>query len=423
MTRHLALAWGVQAVSFVVSLALIAVVLLRPVPGDADALNGWMRGAASLAAEELRAPGADPQAVYASLSERFGVPVAPADPDEILALQEGLLSVEWVEDSRRRLDREGFAVVPSSGGDFLYVGAEDRTVRFGPMPGFVWPSPGLMAGTLGVVALVWLVLSGLLAAPALRQTQALVRAAEAMAEGQLDTRLDSRAFPRLGKAFNAMADHVQALLRERRMTLASVSHEFRTPLARIRFAADLLADADADERSRIAEELDRDVEEIDALVEELLELGRLQGAPRARPEPLSVPDALGGLAGRATRVPVQWSLQEGEVRADRTLLVRAVRNLVDNAVRHASAGVWVDGVVQGASYALRVADDGPGIPPAERIRVLEPFVRLGSDGGRHGLGLAIVRDIAERHGGAVRVEESAQGGAAVVLLWPVSDTG
>ncbi len=125
-------------------------------------------------------------------------------------------------------------------------------------------------------------------------------------------------------------------------------------------------------------------------------------------------------------------MSAGPVAGDAEALSRVVRNLVDNAARHAATAVTlrlgeVDGEVDGddavdAQVRLVVADDGPGIPPAERERVLERFVRLDDartrDAGGSGLGLAIVAAIVAAHGGRVQVGEAAAGGAAVEVTLP-----
>jgi signal transduction histidine kinase len=105
---------------------------------------------------------------------------------------------------------------------------------------------------------------------------------------------------------------------------------------------------------------------------------------------------------------------------------RALENLVRNAIRYARSAVAIDAHPHDGGIIVRVDDDGPGIPEGDRTRVLEPFVRLDSarsrDGGGAGLGLAIARRIATRHGGTLSIETSPLGGAALVTWWPGSTT-
>jgi signal transduction histidine kinase len=180
------------------------------------------------------------------------------------------------------------------------------------------------------------------------------------------------------------------------------------------------------------------------MVDELLELARLDETSDGLPDATVdlddvVIDEVGRFTDRANLLTDRVSA--GRVRGSRSQLERVVRNLLDNAVRHASSTVAVSlgvvslGAVQADTEAgpvpvvrLAVDDDGPGIPEADRERVFERFTRLqegrGRDAGGAGLGLAMLRAIVERHGGTVTIDTSERlGGARFVVDLPVDETG
>jgi signal transduction histidine kinase len=202
-----------------------------------------------------------------------------------------------------------------------------------------------------------------------------------------------------------------------RTFLSDASHELRTPVAALQATAERLLREQPPRPTRdaIEAQLARDSRRLGQLIDDLLNLARLD----ARERPLNQPIDLTEVASAAvaathtsdpdTRVEV---VANGPVRAtgDRDALLRAVRNLIDNASAVATT-VVVD-VTQTDGPAISVSDDGPGVPADQRERIFEPFVRLG--GGRRdgtGLGLAIVRRTIESHGGTIRCDASPTGGA------------
>jgi len=202
----------------------------------------------------------------------------------------------------------------------------------------------------------------------------------------------------LAQSFNRSAERIEQLVAAHRMLLANCSHELRTPLARIAVAASLLGDG-ADAKTR--ESLKRDVGELDQLIEQILLASRLEALPTLEHrEPV---DLLALAAEEAARFDLDVTGQPVTVSGDRTLLRRLVRNLLENARRYAGDGpIALSVTVEAGRAVLEVSDHGPGVPVSERQRIFEPFYRLagGSESGRgSGLGLALVLDIARRHGG------------------------
>ncbi|MBI2740411.1 MAG: HAMP domain-containing histidine kinase [Rhodospirillales bacterium] len=202
----------------------------------------------------------------------------------------------------------------------------------------------------------------------------------------------------LAQSFNRSAERIEQLVAAHRMLLANCSHELRTPLARIAVASSLLGEG-ADAKTR--ESLKRDVEELDQLIEQILLASRLEALPTLEHhEPV---DLLALAAEEAARFDLDATGQPVTVSGDRTLLRRLVRNLLENARRYGGDGpITVSVTIEHGRAILEVSDHGPGVPAAERQRIFEPFYRLaggGETGRGSGLGLALVLDIARRHGG------------------------
>ncbi len=222
--------------------------------------------------------------------------------------------------------------------------------------------------------------------------------------------------------FNQAAERIEALVAAHRSLLANASHELRSPLARLRMASELHEAAPSEARSR---EIARNLAELDGLVEEILLASRLD-----HPETRELADEQVDLLALATEVGARCGVDAGGdpamVRGDARLLARLVRNLMHNAVRHGAPPVRATVHKAEGAVEFMVRDHGPGIAEADRERVFEPFYRpsgRGEDAGGWGLGLALVRQIAHRHGASVRVETPADGGARFIVRFPAWETG
>jgi signal transduction histidine kinase len=237
---------------------------------------------------------------------------------------------------------------------------------------------------------------------------------------------------RLAETMNAMLARLESAQAAQRRFIADASHELRSPLATLRANVELAADpqtAIAASAETVLAETDR----LERLVTDLLLLAKADehGLPIERSD-VDLDDLV--YAERA-RLRAQPGLTVGgqvlpvQVRGDRHQLAQALRNLVDNAVRHAASRVDLEVRLDGGQAVVEVADDGPGVPAAERERVFDRFVRLDDSrartAGGSGLGLAIVREVVIAHGGTVTVEESPSGGAIFRVRLPVeqADTG
>lgn len=236
---------------------------------------------------------------------------------------------------------------------------------------------------------------------------------------------------RLANTMNDMLDRLQRSAEQQQRFVADASHELRGPLTRIRteLEVDLLHPADSDLAATHRSVLD-ETGSLQQLIDDLLTLARLD-APSAGPtaagdQLLDLDDIVFRETSRlrsAGRVTVDVSgVTAVQAMGHPEQLTRVIRNLADNAQRHARSMVTIglcerDGIAQ-----LTVADDGPGIAEADRERIFERFTRLDeartSDSGGTGLGLAITREIVQRHGGTVAVDPQASDGATFVVRLP-----
>ncbi len=282
------------------------------------------------------------------------------------------------------------------------------------------PPPGARArGILGVMLFV-VCSVGLAAFPITalltRRLEALRAGMERWGDGGAHTPLDARGDDEvalLARTFNSAAARLDSLLLAQKRLLANASHELRSPLARLRFVAETTPDA-----GPARDEIVRNLAEMDGLVEELLLASRLEHSASARDtrEPV---DVLGLAAEEAARFDATVDGVPVEISGDLVLLRRLMRNLLENAARHGRPPISVTVNAREGGAEIVVTDAGAGIAPGDRERVFEPFFRPGGFGehqGGWGLGLALVRQIAERHGGTATCEAAPGGSRFVVQL-------
>ena len=230
----------------------------------------------------------------------------------------------------------------------------------------------------------------------------------------------------LAVTMNSMLDRLEAHERSLRQFSADASHELKSPIANVRALVDT-TELNDPEWSQVRSRLTGETDRLRDLVDNLLFLAASSGGRRRRPPaPVDLDDLVfdeAELLASTTAVSVDLSgIEPVQVLGDRGDLQRLVRNLADNAARHASGRVRFTTSTTGSMVELRVADDGDGIAEEDRGRVFERFTRLDEararDDGGSGLGLSIVRQIAEYHDGSITVGTADLGGAEFRVVLP-----
>ncbi|WP_326901198.1 two-component system sensor histidine kinase RstB [Kosakonia cowanii] len=297
---------------------------------------------------------------------------------------------------------------------YLFFLHETRLLDMGLM--------ALIAISLAFPVFIWM-------RPHWQEMLRLESAAQRFGEGHLEERIhfdSASSFERLGIAFNQMADNINALIASKKQLIDGIAHELRTPLVRLRYRLEMSDNLSEAEHTA----LNRDIGQLEGLIKELLTYARLD-RPQTELQ-LTTPDLpawFSSYLDDARSMNPQHSLlldcQAGDEYGalDMRLMERVLDNLVNNALRYSEGTIKVTLQRQGSLASMTVEDDGPGIAPAERERIFEPFVRLDPSRDRAtggcGLGLAIVHSIAQAFGGSVSCGESELGGAKFTFQWPI----
>ncbi|PUE09491.1 two-component sensor histidine kinase [Limnohabitans sp. T6-5] len=239
----------------------------------------------------------------------------------------------------------------------------------------------------------------------------------------------------LSQRFNQAAERIEGLMASQKSLLANASHELRSPLARIRMGLELMEAPTSDTamRQRNRDEILLNMTELDQLIDEILLASRLDAKDADMGSVESV-DLVGLCAEECARVGALLDVPEGmpalEVQGVGKLLRRLVRNLLENARRYGVSGEQSDDIVvslrlENDQIFFKVCDRGPGVPEQWRERIFEPFFRLPGASERNGgvgLGLALVKSIARRHGASVHCEDRSGGGSSFIVTgwihWP-----
>lgn len=343
---------------------------------------------------------------------------------------------EIADDAERS---EGSATVDGETRDYRFAALEVKKTRQGDLTVYAGASLSAEQSAVGTALTVMLigfpVLLGVVAAVtwlvtrrALRPVEGIRREMSAITASQdLARRVPEPGthdeVARLARTTNETLAALETSVERQRRFVADASHELRSPIASLRTQLEVgaahpeLLDVDG----AVA-----DTVRLQELAAGLLLLARLDAGER----PGEARVDLAALAGEelsqrpAGRVAVRTRLEPVEVAGSRSQLARVVGNLLDNAQRHARSRVDIAVRAEGPWAVVEVGDDGAGVPEAERERIFERFVRLDDararDDGGAGLGLAIARDVAVRHGGALTVRSSPAGGALFELRLPVA---
>ena len=407
---YLLLVAGLLAVAFGLQLAYDALL-----SADTSQRDPWLRSTLSIVSAELEAtPPADRERVATELSGTLGMTVQLLQKDEIAASAN--IELEAL------VNQEGetfYLYAPPGLEELVYVGPvpsseESWLLRAGP-PLFYF----------SIVILV-----GLWLRPILRDINRMTGAAQRFAADYrtpLHTADATTELTTLAQNLDEMSLRLSSLIQNQKELIAALSHEMRTPLARIRFALAVLRnDADDDTRERL-DSINADVQEVDDLIATMLSYARLDHPDlqmnwqRVPLEPwLERCVDMHRELGKTLVVDYEPGLDA--VTMDPRLMELAASNLLSNARRHATSTFRLRISRHGDGFQMSVDDDGAGVPESARETVFKAFTRLDDsrsrETGGYGLGLAIVARIAALHGGAASVDASADlGGASFTIRW------
>ncbi|MDO9518735.1 MAG: ATP-binding protein [Pseudohongiella sp.] len=319
--------------------------------------------------------------------------------------------------------------------EILYkmIGATGQVIALGPLPDQIRPAAFIESGVIiSYYALVALLLF-LWIRPFYRDLSSLRYAASRFGRDDFQTRVsvaeNSSILP-VAQSFNKMAERIQYLVTAHRDLTNAVAHELRTPLARFKFAMEMIPKIH--DQARLAQHLiamKSDVQELEGLIDEMLSYAKLSEEKlQLQLQTIRIKAWLERqlIQYVDSEIPVHLQLQildsTTEVRFNSDLLARALHNIVRNCLRYAETAVTVTCSVERDMVSIRISDDGPGIPEEFHESIFEPFARLDTSrdrqSGGYGLGLAIARRILQRHRGNIQVEKRQTQGASFVLSWP-----
>ena len=294
---------------------------------------------------------------------------------------------------------------------------------------------GLLGSNLWLRIGLAVVISGaicyLLSTLLTRRIKSLQLASRQLANGRLDTRLQVRQrggdeTDELARDFNSMAEQLQERIESQKRLLGDVSHELRSPLARLRIALALAQEQPQGTRTHLAR-IERETERLEELIGQLLDS---QGPDTALDDHIDLVPLLQQLcsdakfegAAQSKRVTLATRLPEAIVASTGDLLHKCFENILRNALNHTppDSDIEVRLAQTGDEYRVQVSDCGGGVPARELARIFEAFYRTDTartrDTGGHGMGLAIARRAIGRHGGQIWAENTAQGLAVIVIL-------
>jgi two-component system, OmpR family, sensor kinase len=303
------------------------------------------------------------------------------------------------------------------------------TVNLGQEREEVQEAVQIAAGVSLAVLLVACGLAWVIAGRVLAPLRTLRTTAQAITETDFAQRIDVHGndeIAELGRTFNAMLDRLEAAFASQRALVSDAGHELRTPITIVRGHLELLGDDPGEREETIAlvtDELDR----MARFVDDLLTLAKAEQTDFLQPGPLDLDVLTDELYAKAQALAERdWRLTAsgaGRLTADRQRLTQAVMQLAQNAVQHTEPGdrIALGSEIRRGTVRLWVADSGPGVPESEREQIFDRFHRARDDRRRSdgaGLGLAIVRAIAEAHGGRVELDSRFGHGATFTLIIP-----
>lgn len=358
----------------------------------------------------------------ASGRDMLGLPEQPLDSEAVIEIDR--LPID--DDGPFRVTALGTSTPAGVATVYVVVDIEDTNEA---IAAFI--TAGVVGLTLLVIAVsivCWVVIGRTLV-----PVDAISQHAELITGQRLDQRVPvphaKDEVHRLARTINDMLTRLELSARKQERFVADAAHELRTPLASLRVRLEtVLARGSVGTDGQLVPDLLAETLRLSSLVDHLLLLARSDAGFTTTMTPVDLDDVVRDVLSGCPKGPVEpctGVVEPVQVQGEASLLEQVVRNLVDNAVRHARSSVEVSLRREGDSALLTVDDDGSGIPPFARTEVFHRFVRLDEDRGRNGggvgLGLAIVEAIVRLHAGTVEAGDSPAGGARLTVRLPVAD--
>ncbi len=316
--------------------------------------------------------------------------------------------------------------------------------RFGPrFPGWLVVAASLEGADKSVTTLrhaLWLatpllvllvaLMTWLFVDRALRPVEAIREEVEEIRASTMDRRVPvpdtDDEVQRLAATMNEMLDRLEASQLRQREFVSDASHELRSPIASMRAELEVaVAHPDSADWPAVAQRVLGERDRLERLVDDLLQLARLEEPGAVHHEDVDLDDLVLTEAAHTRRVPITTAgVSAGRIVGDRRSLEQVVRNLLDNAARHATSAVDTSVARVNGQVILRVDDDGSGVAPEEREHIFQRFARADDGRGREhggaGIGLALVQRVVATHGGSVVCTDSPSGGARFEVVLPAS---
>lgn len=312
--------------------------------------------------------------------------------------------------------------------------SDNRVLIMGPIANFEPLPTNVLLTMLGFTAGFIIVVAYLMVRRMELRIGVIVDFVNNLAKGDLSSRTELKGkdqFAHLASRVNSMAVQIEELMLSQKEMLQAISHDLRTPIARIRFRLDMLSDdAEGPALEQKTNAIKNDIEELESLISQVLTHMKLTQADEVLCQPIVLADDLNALLEEQSlafpsidfNFDVETQLQ---ILADPLMFKRMMQNLVTNAAKHAKQQVLVIANQLPQGIELSVHDDGEGIPAEQRNKIFEPFYRIDSSRNRktggYGLGLSIIKKIADLHRAKIRVEQSHLGGALFVVFMPKKD--
>ena len=290
--------------------------------------------------------------------------------------------------------------------------------------------------TLSIAILLSGLLCGLFAWHLGKPLRSLKRSADALAGGDLSSRVDMGTMKRndeigqLAQAFNGMADSVEDMLNSQQRLISDISHELRTPLTRLKLS--LALSRKKGQETQELQRIEYEADQLEQMIAELLELSRVKLNANENKPKLELAETLSQVLDDA-EFEAQQQNKQLHIDIDESIqlplyprpLTRAVENLLRNAIRYADAQVTIQALVITEQLTLEIIDDGPGIPNAADLEaIFKPFYRPQSardrESGGWGLGLAIAEAAIQAHQGSIRAENNQQAGLKIIVKLPLA---